>query len=99
MTNKEIIQALECCKSPIGSGACNSCPYNATRNNAMTKHDTKFCSTVMFEDVIDLIKRQRRRIKKLKAEIKAVQKYLVQRKALEDMLNELEKDLEKESED
>jgi hypothetical protein len=65
MTDAEIIKALECCKMPVGSGACNNCPLKVIRDN-LHKEDTKSCTTIMMENALDLIKRQQAEIERLK---------------------------------
>lgn len=66
MTDNEIIKALECCKMPVGSGACNSCHLKGTRNNATI--GSKSCTTILIEKVLDLITRQNAEIEKLNYE-------------------------------
>jgi hypothetical protein len=59
MTDKEIIQALECC----GTATCisNSCPYEKI-------HDIPTCTTKLTRDALDLINRQQAENKALKTE-------------------------------
>ena len=56
MTDNEIIKALECCKKPVGSGACNYCPFDYQREKRLTPSD-KSCTTLMFDSALDLINR------------------------------------------
>ena len=65
-TDEEIIKALECCKMPVGSGACNNCPFDYQRKKRLTGSD-KSCTTLMFDYALALINR-------LKAEIERLQK-------------------------
>lgn len=51
MTDSEIKKALECCKMPVGSGACNSCPLKAVRDS-LRKEDTKSCTTILLENAL-----------------------------------------------
>ena len=61
MTDKEIIQALECCKMPVGSGSCNDCPFDYQREKQLTSTDES-CTTLMFDYALDLINRQQAEI-------------------------------------
>lgn len=56
MTDNEIIKALECCRMPVGSGACNDCPFDYQREKRLTASD-KSCTTLMFDYALDLINR------------------------------------------
>lgn len=55
MTDKETIKALECCKKPVGAGACKDCPLDKGRP----------CTTTMIENALDLINRQQAEIERL----------------------------------
>lgn len=72
-TDADIIQALECCKMPVGSGACNICPIKDIRNKAQISD--KSCTTIMLENTLDLIERQQAEIEKLKETPKCVYEY------------------------
>ena len=57
MTDKQIIQALECCRNDFSMSNCLDCPYN--------KEKSAKCITFMIEDAIALITRQRAEIERL----------------------------------
>ena len=57
MTDKEISKALECCKKPVGAGACKDCPLDKGRP----------CTTTMIENALDIINRQQAEIVRLKS--------------------------------
>lgn len=64
MTDKEIIQAFECCtkiEEGCGHEYCCKCP--------MSEEDVDECTASLFGKVLDLIKRQQAEIEDLKAEI------------------------------
>lgn len=63
-TDEEIIKALECCKMPVGSCACNNCPLDYQRKKRLTRSD-KSCTTLMFDYTLALINRQKAEIEKL----------------------------------
>lgn len=69
LKEEEIIKALECCKMPVGSGACNNCPLKNIRDN-LQKEDIKSCTTVMMESTLALINRQKAEIERLQEENK-----------------------------
>ena len=57
MKDSDIIKALECCKSAIATD-CKDCPlYNTAKNST--------CVTVLSENALDLINRQKEEIKRL----------------------------------
>lgn len=62
MTDKEIIQALECC----GTATCisNSCPYEKI-------HDIPTCTTKLTRDALDLIKKQQAEVERLTVNMNA----------------------------
>ena len=64
MTDAEIIKALECCRMPAGSGACNDCPFDYQREKRLAASD-KSCTTLMFDCAITLITRQQSQIEVL----------------------------------
>lgn len=68
MTDNEIIKALECCQRPVGSGVCNDCPLKSVREKRLS-HNDKSCTTIMLEDAIDLIARQKAEIERLQETI------------------------------
>lgn len=57
MTDREIIQALECCKNDFSNSNCLDCPYN--------KEKSAKCITFMIEDALALILRQQAEIERL----------------------------------
>ena len=57
MTDKEIIQALECCGNVVTS-TCKGCPYHITHNAN--------CVKALMHDALDLINRQQVEIEELK---------------------------------
>jgi hypothetical protein len=61
-----IIKALECCRMPVGSGACNNCPFDYQREKRLTGCD-KSCTTLLFDCSLDLINRQKAEIGELTA--------------------------------
>lgn len=63
MTDNNIIKALECCKMPVGSGACNNCPLDYQRKKRLTSSE-KSCTTLLFDYSLDLINRQRAEIER-----------------------------------
>ncbi len=63
MTDNEIIKALECCKRPVGTGGCKDCPLDKDRP----------CTTTMIENTLDLINRQKAKIKRLEAKCENTQ--------------------------
>jgi hypothetical protein len=67
MTDAEIIKALECCRQPVGSGACNNCPFDYQRKKQLEETD-KSCTELMFGCVLDLINRQQAEIERLQKE-------------------------------
>ena len=67
MTDNEIIKALECCKKPVGSGACNYCPFDYQREKRLTPSD-KSCTTLMFDSALDLINRLQAENERLQGE-------------------------------
>ena len=64
-TDEDVIRALECCKMPVGSGACNNCPFDYQRVKRLTGSD-KSCTMVMFDCALDLINRQEAEIEELR---------------------------------
>ena len=57
MKDSDIIKALECCKSAVATD-CKGCPlYNTEK--------TCTCVTVLSENALDLINRQKEEIKRL----------------------------------
>lgn len=67
MTDEQIIKALECCKMPVGSGACNNCPLDYQREKRLTSSE-KSCTTLLFDYTLDLINLQRAEIDELTRE-------------------------------
>ena len=63
MTDNDIIKALECCKMPVGSGACKSCPLNEIRTNR--RIDDESCTSIFLKNALDLINRQKAEIEEL----------------------------------
>ena len=57
MTDREIIQALECCRNDFSMSNCLDCPYN--------KEKSAKCITFMIEDALALILRQQAEIERL----------------------------------
>jgi hypothetical protein len=55
MKDNEIIKALECCKKPVGTGACKDCPLDKDRP----------CTTTMIENALDLINCQQAEIERM----------------------------------
>ena len=51
MKPDEIKKALECCKSPVGSGACNSCPFDYQRKKRLAPTEGS-CTVLMFDCVL-----------------------------------------------
>lgn len=60
MTDAEIIRALECCEK--GFANCDGCPYDDDNNYCVTK-DGK---SLIIQDALYLIKRQKAEIERLK---------------------------------
>lgn len=71
MTDAEIIKSLECCKMPVGSGACNGCSLKDIRNKRLIGNE-KSCTTVLLENALDLINRQKAEIERLKEPVSLV---------------------------
>ena len=71
MTDNEIIKALECCKRPVGTGACKDCPLDKDRP----------CTTTMIENALDLINRQKAEIKKCENIIRLADKTIEKQSA------------------
>lgn len=63
MTDREIIQALECCKNDFSNSNCLDCPYN--------KEKSAKCITFMIEDALALILRQQAEIERLTIKMNA----------------------------
>ena len=64
MTDKEIIKALECCKTTIQTD-CENCPLY---KEEVTENST--CITILSENALDLINRQQAEIERLQKAIK-----------------------------
>ena len=62
-TDNEIIKALECCGK--GFGNCEGCPYDDDYHDCVT-NDGK---TLIMQDCIDLINRQKAEIERLNVEL------------------------------
>lgn len=90
MTDNEIIKALRCCKTPVGSGACNSCPLKDIRDN-LRKEDAKSCTTIMIENALDLINRLKAEIEKKNVEIDIL---IRKKETLKDEISELRAEVE-----
>ena len=61
MNDADIIKALECCNQPVGSGACNKCPFDYQRQKRLAK-DEQSCTNLMICNALDLINRQKAEI-------------------------------------
>lgn len=57
MTDREIIQALECCRNDFSMSNCLDCPYNKAKSAK--------CITFMIEDTLALITRQQAEIEEM----------------------------------
>ena len=90
MTDNEIIKALECCKMPVGSGACNGCPLKTVRDS-LRKEDTKSCTTILLENALDLINRQKAELKKKDTEIDIL---IRKKETLRDEISELRAEID-----
>lgn len=53
LTNNEIIKALEYCKRPIGEHDCQNCSYVLSKGS---------CTINLFNDILDLINRQKAKL-------------------------------------
>lgn len=71
MTETEIMKALECCKMPVGSGACNHCPLKETREKRVSNED-KSCTTIALENALDLLNHKNAEIAEKDAEIEGL---------------------------
>lgn len=61
MTDKQIIEALECCITQDGTIPCYSCPC--------WDYDDEKCKGLSYSDILSLIARQKAKIEKLEAEL------------------------------
>ena len=95
MTDREIIQALECCRNDFSMSNCLDCPYN--------KEKSAKCITFMIEDALALFSRQQAEIERLQQETKhtndlrleifknkSVWEHLARAKAIKEFANEFE---------
>ena len=78
MTDNEIIKALECCKRPVGTGACKDCPLDKDRP----------CTTTMIENALDLINRQKAEIERLQKDSERLKKVQMQLDDVKEMVGD-----------
>lgn len=67
MTDNEIIKALECCNTAKTEHHCDICPF----------YEYEKCTVSMLDSAVDLIKRQKEEIEKLKETLHECHKHEV----------------------